>query len=109
MKKIFYNKLVRNRIPELIEAQNESPDYIILEDEYYEKMLEEKLDEEVREYHQDKTIEELADILEVVIALCESRGFSKEELIKIYQNKHQEKGGFSDKIYLLSKTIKEES
>ena len=53
MKKIFYNKLVRNRIPELIEAQNESPDYIILEDEYYEKMLEEKLDEEVREYHQD--------------------------------------------------------
>ena len=109
MKKILYNKLVRNRIPELIEAQNESPDYIILDDESYEKMLEEKLDEEVREYHQDKTIEELADILEVVIALCESRGFSKEELIKIYQNKHQEKGGFSDKIYLVSKTIKEES
>ena len=109
MKKILYNKLVRNRIPELIEAQNESPDYIILDDESYEKMLEEKLDEEVREYHQDKTIEELVDILEVVIALCESRGFSKEELIKIYQNKHQEKGGFSDKIYLVSKTIKEES
>lgn len=109
MKKILYNKLVRNRIPELIEAQNESPDYIILDDESYEKMLEEKLDEEVREYHQDKTIEELADILEVVIALCESRGFSKEELIKIYQNKHQEKGGFSDKIYLVSKIIKEES
>ena len=109
MKKILYNKLVRNRIPELIEAQNESPDYIILDDESYEKMLEEKLDEEVREYHQDKTIEELVDILEVVIALCESRGFSKEELIKIYQNKHQDKGGFSDKIYLVSKTIKEES
>ena len=109
MKKILYNKLVRNRIPELIEAQNESPDYIILDDESYEKMLEEKLDEEVREYHQDKTIEELVDILEVVIALCESRGFSKEELIKIYQNKHQEKCGFSDKIYLVSKTIKEES
>lgn len=108
MKKILYNKLVRNRILELIEAQNESPEYIILDDESYEKMLEEKLDEEVREYHHDKTIEELADILEVVIALCESRGFSKEELIKIYQNKHQEKGGFYDKIYLVSKTIKEE-
>jgi len=109
MKKILYNKLVRNRIPELIESQFEFPEYIILDDESYEKMLEEKLDEEVREYHQDKTIEELVDILEVVIALCESRGFSKEELIKIYQNKHQEKGGFSDKIYLVSKTIKEES
>ncbi|MBP3398281.1 MAG: nucleoside triphosphate pyrophosphohydrolase [Erysipelotrichaceae bacterium] len=109
MKKILYNKLVRNRIPELIESKFEFPEYIILDDESYERMLEEKLDEEVREYHQDKTIEELADILEVVIALCESRGFSKEELIKIYQNKHQEKGGFSDKIYLVSKTIKEES
>jgi len=109
MKKILYNKLVRNRIPELIESQFEFPEYIILDDESYERMLEEKLDEEVREYHQDKTIEELADILEVVIALCESRGFSKEELIKIYQNKHQEKGGFSDKIYLVSNTIKEES
>ena len=109
MKKILYNKLVRNRIPELIESQFEFPEYIILDDESYERMLEEKLDEEVREYHQDKTIEELVDILEVVIALCESRGFSKEELIKIYQNKHQEKGGFSDKIYLVSKTIKEES
>jgi len=109
MKKILYNKLVRNRIPELIESQFEFPEYIILDDESYEKMLEEKLDEEVREYHQDKTIEELVDILEVVIALCESRGFSKEELIKIYQNKHQEKGGFSDKIYLVSNTIKEES
>ena len=109
MKKILYNKLVRNRIPELIESQFEFPEYIILDDESYERMLVEKLDEEVREYHQDKTIEELVDILEVVIALCESRGFSKEELIKIYQNKHQEKGGFSDKIYLVSKTIKEES
>ena len=77
MKKILYNKLVRNRIPELIESQFEFPEYIILDDKSYERMLEEKLDEEVREYHQDKTIEELADILEVVIALCESRGFSK--------------------------------
>lgn len=62
-----------------------------------------KLDEEVAEFHKDKTIEALADILEVVYALAENLSCSKEELIEAFQKKHDERGGFSDRIFLISK------
>ena len=106
MKEIKFEKLVRDRIVESIKNQGDEPVYRVLEDDEYEVLLEYKLDEEVREYHQDKTLEELADVMEVVVALCAAKGYSTEELIKIYQKKHEEKGGFSDKIYLISKIIK---
>ena len=106
MKEIKFEKLVRDRIVESIKKQGDKPVYRVLEDDEYEVLLERKLDEEVREYHQDKTLEELADVMEVVVALCAAKGYSTEELIEIYQKKHEEKGGFSDKIYLISKIIK---
>ena len=106
MKEIKFEKLVRDRIVESIKKQGDEPVYRVLEDDEYEVLLERKLDEEVREYHQDKTLEELADVMEVVVALCAAKGYSIEELIEIYQKKHEEKGGFSDKIYLISKIIK---
>ena len=106
MKEIKFEKLVRDRIVESIKNQGDEPVYRVLEDDEYEVLLEYKLDEEVREYHQDKTLEELADIMEVVVALCIAKGYSTEELIEIYQKKHEEKGGFLDKIYLISKIIK---
>ena len=106
MKEIKFEKLVRDRIVESIKNQGDEPVYRVLEDDEYEVLLERKLDEEVTEYHQDKTLEELADVMEVVVALCAAKGYSIEELIEIYQKKHEEKGGFSDKIYLISKIIK---
>ena len=98
-----YNKLVRDKIPEMIRAGDETPITRILEDAEYRERLEEKLDEEVAEFHKDQNIEELADILEVVLALNDSLGYSREELELAYLEKHEARGGFSDRVFLISK------
>lgn len=98
-----YNKLVRDRIPEIIAADGKKAITRILDDREYLACLEKKLDEETAKYHESKELEELADILEVVYALCEAGGHSVQELLSVYQNKHNECGGFSRKIYLIRK------
>lgn len=98
-----YNKLVRDKIPEIIKNQGQVPYTRILDEEEYLLALEQKLDEEVREYHKDKTIEELADILEVVYALAEGTGASREALLSCYESKHKKRGGFHDRTFLISK------
>ena len=100
---VIYNKLVRDRIPEMIEAQGETPHIRILEQEEFLQHLEAKVDEEVGEYHRDKNAEELADILEVVFALAEANGCSRAELMEVYQKKHDARGGFGKRIFLISK------
>ena len=97
-----YNKLVRDKIPAIIEAQGQKAKTRILDDEAYKRALETKLDEEVTEFHKEKNLEELADILEVVYALAENLGHSKAELLEVYEKKHQERGGFRDRIFLIS-------
>jgi len=76
----FYNKLVRDRIPEIIEADGKTCTTEILSDEQYIKMLDAKLGEELAEYQQSKSFEELADMLEVIHAIVKARGYSAEEL-----------------------------
>ena len=98
-----YNKLVRDGIPEIIAAQGEKPIIRVMDDKEYIISLEKKLDEEVAEYHESKEIEELADVLEVLYALCEAKGHSVDELIKVYEKKHIERGGFSKRIFLVRK------
>ena len=97
-----YNKLIRDKIPEIIESNGGKAQFRTLTEEEYPIYLEAKLDEEVGEYHRDKTAEELADILEVVYALAASLGVSKEELMDIYQKKHDSRGGFEKKLFLIS-------
>lgn len=99
---MIYNKLVRDRIPEIIEAGGGKAEIRILSDEEYHVYLEAKLDEEAGEYHRDKSPEELADILEVVYALAAAQGVSRGELEEIYQTKHKARGGFEKKILLIS-------
>ena len=100
---VVYNKLVRDRIPDMIKAQGETPIIRILDTEEYLQHLEAKLDEETGEYHRDKNPEELADILEVVFALAEAIGCSKKELMEVYRRKHDARGGFEKRIFLISK------
>ena len=99
---MVYNKLVRDKIPAIIRAQGKTPHTRVLDDADYTRYLECKLDEEVTEYHKDRNLEELADILEVVYALAENLGCSKEDLMKTYQKKHDDRGGFHDRILLIS-------
>lgn len=100
MKKV-YNKLVRDRIPEIIRKSGAECKTEILSDEDYLKMLEAKLDEELAEYHKDRNIEELADLLEVIRALAEANGYTADELEAIRVKKHEERGGFKEKILLV--------
>lgn len=100
---MLYNKLVRDHIPDMIAANAEHCSIRILEDEEYRICLEKKLDEEVAEFHQERNLEELADILEVVYALSDSLGATRQELMEIYDAKHNQRGGFSKRIFLISK------
>lgn len=102
----YYNKLVRDRIPEIIEASGKICTTEILSDEEYLHMLDAKIDEELAEYHKDQNIEELADLLEVIRACAVARGYSVEELEKVRAEKAAQRGGFEKKILL--KEVKED-
>ena len=108
MSKIIYDKLVRDKIPEIIEASGKTCETEILSDEEYLQMLDKKLDEELAEYHQEQNIEELADLLEVLYATAKARGYSIEELEQVRIEKQKERGGFDGKILLRLVQTREE-
>lgn len=97
-----YRKLVRDGIPDLIRQKGQKAVTTVLSHGEYALRLEEKLDEEVAEFHESKELEELADILEVVYALSEATGHSVSALQEAYQRKHRERGGFADRLFLCS-------
>ena len=71
-----------------------------MNDEDYDKALDDKLTEELNEYKEDHSIEELADLMEVVTAIMKFRKISIDELKSTMDKKRAKKGGFNDKIYL---------
>ena len=95
-----YNKLVRDRIPEIIEASGKSCVTEILSDEAYLRLLDAKLDEELAEYHSDQNIEGLADLLEVIYAAAMARGYTLEQLESVRAAKAEKRGAFANKILL---------
>jgi predicted house-cleaning noncanonical NTP pyrophosphatase (MazG superfamily) len=95
-----HNKLVRDKIPKIIKAAGKTCATHILSDEEYIEALETKLNEEVAEYQADKNLEEMADVLEVLQALCIARGYTLDELEAMRETKVKERGGFGDKIFL---------
>ncbi len=98
--KTIYNKLVRDLIPKIITESGRTCTTAILSDEEYLVLLEKKLDEELAEYHKDQTIDELADLLEVIRAIVVARGWSLDELEEIRRTKAQTRGEFKNKILL---------
>lgn len=100
MRSIAYNKLVRDRIPEIIESSGKTCSTEILSPEEYLRMLDAKLDEELAEYHKDQNIEELADLLEVIHAAAIARGYTLEGLEQIRAEKAGKRGGFEKRILL---------
>ena len=101
MKTIKYHKLVRDRIPEIIEASGNRCVTEILSDEEYLRMIDAKLDEELAAYHQDQNVEELADLLEVIYAAAKARGYSVEQLEAVRAEKAAKRGAFEKKILLV--------
>ena len=95
-----FNKLVRDKIPEIIEASGQECRYRTLSKEDFIYALEVKLDEEIAEYRNDHSLEELADIMEVLHALLQARGYSFKDLVYACQKKCDERGGFCNRVYL---------
>ena len=95
-----YNKLVRDKIPEIIKNKGAVPITHIADDEEYWKKLKEKLQEEVDEFLEEGNEEELADIFEVIYAICDFKKIDKEKLELLRIKKAEERGGFKDKIIL---------
>ena len=92
-------KLVRDKIPEIIIADGKKPIIRILEQEEYLQELDRKLNEEICEYQADKSVEEMADVLEVLFAICQARGYSVDELMEVRNIKREKRGGFDKKIF----------
>lgn len=97
----IYNKLVRDKIPEIIESNNK--EYVIekVNTEEINQLLNKKLQEEVDEYLESEEVEELADILEVIHRILESKDISFEEVEKIRESKKEKRGGFKEGIKLI--------
>lgn len=97
-----YNKLVRDRIPEMIKEAGKTPVTRILSEEEMEEHLIQKLEEEIQEFKESRDFEELADLLEVMEALAKLRGEDLYSLERIKADKKEERGGFEERILLES-------
>ena len=102
--KQLYNKLVRDKIPEIIENSGENPVIRVLKDDEYKQELEKKLLEEYNEVlkseNSEERIEELADMLEIIISIAKLENKSLNDIIEIANKKKESRGGFEKKIFL---------
>lgn len=93
-------KLVRDFIPEIIEQSGRTPIHYRATDEQYRKFLREKLKEEVQEFLDAESVEELADVLEVIEAIHEAYNFTKESVLSVKKDKRNARGGFGGRVVL---------
>ncbi len=98
-----YNKLVRDKIPEIMADNGARATFRVLDEKEVLTYLEKKLDEEVREFHESKSLEELADIFEVLKELVAVCGASSSAFMQICKQKNEKRGGFSKRICLIEK------
>lgn len=95
-----YDKLVRDRIPEIIEASGNKCEIEVVSDEVALEYLYKKLNEEVGELLEDKNLDEIADCLEVLFAIGAKYGYSEDEVLGRRNDKKLERGGFENNLIL---------
>ena len=101
---VIHRKLVRDKIPQIIEGSGKTCVTRSLSDAEYLAALDAKLQEELNEYQADKSTEELADLLEVMMAVAEARGHTFAEVEALRREKAEKRGGFRERIWLESVT-----
>ena len=94
-----YNKLVRDKIPEYIKNKGEVPVIHIADNEEYWEKLKEKLLEEIKEFSENEVIEEMADIQEVIDAMCDYKNFNKESIEVVRKKKSKERGHLKKRLF----------
>lgn len=99
-KHTVHNKLVRDRIPEIIEGSGKSCVTEVLSNDAYIQALDAKLNEELAEYQKSKSLEELADLLEVMGAVVRARGYTWDDLTRVRKEKRAQRGAFDQRIFL---------
>ncbi|MGG4147256.1 nucleoside triphosphate pyrophosphohydrolase [Paenibacillus algorifonticola] len=101
-----YNKLVRDKIPQIIQASGKHCSFRVLNEAEYEKALKEKIQEELNEFleagDQQEQLEELADLLEVIYSFAHSKGVGREDMERIRERKKEERGGFYERLWLMN-------
>ena len=100
MKERIVNKLVRDYIPDIIQEQGQTPVFRTLDDQEYAQCLEQKLREEVGEFLEERTLDELGDIIEVLEELAHLQGWTDWEIRHARSEKAQRNGIFRERIFL---------
>lgn len=100
-----YNKLVRDKIPEIIGCNKEEAIYRYLSDSEFKKYLKLKLSEELNEVlnskNDDETLEEVADLLEVIKFYLKVHNYTLEDALNMCEAKNEKRGSFNKKILLI--------
>lgn len=96
-----YNKLVRDRIPEICMEKGVKVKTRIADDDEYKNLLYQKLQEETDELIESRVIEEIADIIEVLKYIIYAENIDMEELDRVVTHKIETRGGFEKKIVLI--------
>ena len=97
---IKYDKLIRDLIPDIIAGDGKKCTVRELSENEYLARLDQKLNEELAEYQESKSMEEIADLLEVIHAVVKARGSSMEEVEMIRRDKADKRGGFDKRLLL---------
>lgn len=95
-----YDKLVRDRIPEIIESSGNKCEIEVVSDEISLEYLYKKLNEEVSELLEDKNLDEIADVMEVLFAIGSKYGYSEEDVLNRRNEKKDARGGFEGNLIL---------
>lgn len=103
--KTTHGKLVRDKIPDIIQENGDTCIVSVLSENDYKAALQDKLHEEIQELaeaKQEDRLGEMADIFEVLLALAEADGYAKNDLFAAASKKRQSRGGFSERLWLES-------
>lgn len=107
-KTVVYNKLIRDKIPEIVRADGWDPEIRVLNKKEYILALRKKILEEAKELNEgsgtDNLTEELADIQEIIYAILVSKNIKFSEFRKIQNKKRQKRGGFKKRLFLIKET-----
>ena len=102
-----YTKAVRDKIPDIIKKSGGSCNIKKLSDDEFLPELEKKLREEVEEYFESKSVEELVDAIEVIFRIAELKGTSNEKLEMLREEKASKRGKFNENLFLVDTTEEE--